>query len=61
MYIQIYIYIYIYIYKLFKKKKRNFSFCKIFRHSLYQLHFYTTKYLQNSVYTIFSQITVLNG
>ena len=42
-------------------KKRNFSICKIFRHSLYQLYFYTTKYLQNSLYTLFSQITVLNG
>ena len=53
---------YIYIYKLFKEKNETFhSFCKIFRHSHYQLHFYTSKYLQNSLCTIFPQITVLNG
>ena len=54
MYTRAHQYTYIYTYKLFKEKKRNFSFCKIFQYSLYQLHFYTTKYLQKSLYEIFS-------
>ena len=63
MHIYIYLYIYIDIYLCVcvcnKVNDKEYTF---FRNSEFHaaLHFYPTKYLQNSLYKLFSQITVLN-
>ena len=49
------------MYKLFKEKNETFHFVKYFGIAFINYIFIQKKNLQNSLYTIFSQNTVLSG